>query len=153
MPAVKEVVGVGHGHFLGLVPRKSDGAAHLWRRRALVAALLQQAVDRLDFVPAWIEIEVEITCGKNFRMFWDRDPQIDEDKILYIYKVTHLLTDLGWVDLDLGCSTGRWAVLHLWCCPSKTVEHPKSKSTQPRSARRLVALYNAMVEVHIRTPL
>ena len=48
-----------------------------------------------------------------------------------MYRVNHLLRDLGWVDLDLGCLTGRWAVLQLWCCPSKTVEHPKSKSTQP----------------------
>ena len=24
-----------------------------------------------------------------------------------VYRVTHLLADLGWVDLDLGCSTGR----------------------------------------------
>ena len=31
----------------------------------------------------------------------------------------------------MNWSTGRWAVLQLWCCPSKTVEHPKSKSTQP----------------------
>ena len=53
MPAVKEVVGVGDSHFLGLISRESDGAAHLWRGRALVAALLQQAVDRLDLVPAW----------------------------------------------------------------------------------------------------
>ena len=48
-----------------------------------------------------------------------------------MYRVTHLLADLGWVDLDLGCSTGRWAGLQLRCCQSKTVEHPKSKSTQP----------------------
>ena len=55
-----------------------------------------------------------------------------------VYRVTHLLADLGWVDLDLGCSTGRWAVLQLWCCPSKTVEHPKSrsKSTQPAGSPR-----------------
>ena len=25
------------------------------------------------------------------------------------YRVTHVLPDLGWVVLDLGCSTGRWA--------------------------------------------
>ena len=62
-----------------------------------------------------------------------------------LYRVAHLLTDLGWVDLDLGCSTGRWAVLQLWCCPSKTVEHPKSKSTQARSARRWVTLYKYML--------
>merc|ERR1719412_3011486 len=52
LPAVKEVVGVGYSHFLGLVPRESDGAAHLWRGRALVAALFQEAINRLDFVPA-----------------------------------------------------------------------------------------------------
>ena len=62
VPAVEEVVGVGHSHFLGLVARESDGAAHLWRGRALVAALLQQAVDRLDFVPAWkMRFEVKIS--------------------------------------------------------------------------------------------
>ena len=55
--------------------------------------------------------------------------------------MTHLLADLGLVDFDLGCSTSRWAVLQQRCCPSKTVEHPKSKSTQPRSARRWVILY------------
>ena len=58
----------------------------------------------------------------------------------HYYRATHLLADLGWVDFDLGCSTGHWAVLQLWCCPSKTVEHPKSKSTQSRSARRWVTL-------------
>ena len=26
-------------------------------------------------------------------------------KIRLFYRVTHLLADLGWVDLDLGCST------------------------------------------------
>ena len=31
----------------------------------------------------------------------------------WTYRVTHLLADLGRVDLDLGCSTGRWAVLQL----------------------------------------
>ena len=47
----------------------------------------------------------------------------------------------GWVDLDLGCST-----VFLWqhrsCSTAQwPVEHPKSKSTQPRSARRWVTLY------------
>ena len=46
----------------------------------------------------------------------------------WIHKVTHLLADLGWVGFDMGFSTGRWAVLQMWCCPSKTVEHPKPKS-------------------------
>ena len=52
-------------------------------------------------------------------------------RLFEAYKVTHLLEVLGRVDFDLGFPTGRWAVLQLWYCPSKTVEHPKSKSTQP----------------------
>ena len=40
-----------------------------------------------------------------------------------------------WVGLtsiwDVPQAAGQWAVLQLRCCPSKTVEHPKSKSTQP----------------------
>ena len=44
---------------------------------------------------------------------------------------------LGWVDLDLGCSKGRWAVVQLRCCPSKTVEHPKSKSTQTQAREEM----------------
>ena len=37
------------------------------------------------------------------------------------------------VDLDLGSSPGWWAATIATYCPSKMVEHPKSKSTQPRS--------------------
>ena len=59
--------------------------------------------------------------------------------------MTHLLADLGWVDFDLGCSTGHWAVLQLRCCPSKTVEHLKFKSTQPRSTRTWDALYKNLI--------
>ena len=40
---------------------------------------------------------------------------------------------LGWVDLDLGSSPGWWAATVATYCPSRMVEHPKSKSTQPRS--------------------
>ena len=38
---------------------------------------------------------------------------------------------LGWVDLDLGSSPGWWAATVVTYCPSRMVEHPKSKSTQP----------------------
>ena len=30
-----------------------------------------------------------------------------------VYRVTHLLADLGWVDLDLGCSNFAWAAPQL----------------------------------------
>ena len=61
-----------------------------------------------------------------------------------LYRVTHLLANLGWVDFDFGCSTlclvlpGKLAELaeHL----GKMVEHPKSDSTQHRFARRGVTL-------------
>ena len=38
---------------------------------------------------------------------------------------------VGWVDLDLGSSPGWWAATVATYCPSRTVEHSKSKSTQP----------------------
>ena len=38
---------------------------------------------------------------------------------------------LGWVDLHLGSSPGWWADTEATYCPSRMVEHPKSKSTQP----------------------
>ena len=51
---------------------------------------------------------------------------------LFFYRVTHLLSDLGWVDLDFGCST---------CLGSTAAAvQPKPKSTQPRSARRWITL-------------
>ena len=64
------------------------------------------------------------------------------------YRVTHLLANLGWAEFDFGCSTslpgsawadGKFAELAEQL--GKMVEHPKSKSTQPRFARRCVALY------------
>ena len=33
----------------------------------------------------------------------------------------------GWVDLDLGSSPSRWADIVATYCPSRMVEHPKSK--------------------------
>ena len=38
---------------------------------------------------------------------------------------------LGWVDLDLGSSPGWWTGTVATYLPSRVVEHPKSKSTQP----------------------
>ena len=65
---------------------------------------------------------------------------IDHD----LYRVTHLLANLGWVDFDLEWST---ILLSRFCqiptSPSRiwqTVEQLKSMSTQPRFARRWVTL-------------
>ena len=52
------------------------------------------------------------------------------------YREFHLLANLGWVDLDLGSSPGWWAGTVASYCPSRMVEHPKPKSTQPRFASR-----------------
>ena len=48
-----------------------------------------------------------------------------------MYRASHVLGDLGWVDLDLGSSPGWWAANVATYCPSRVVEHSKSKSTKP----------------------
>ena len=49
------------------------------------------------------------------------------------------------VDLDLGSSPGWWAATVATYCPSRMVEHPKSKSTQPRYSTTRVTLYAHIV--------
>ena len=44
---------------------------------------------------------------------------------------------LGFVDLYLRSSPGWWAATVATYCPRRIVEHPKSKSTQPRSTRTI----------------
>ena len=48
-----------------------------------------------------------------------------------LYRASHVLVDLAWVDLDLGSSPGWWAATVATYCPSRVVKHPKSKSTKP----------------------
>ena len=47
------------------------------------------------------------------------------------YRASHVLGDLGWVDLDLGSSPGWWSATVATYCQSRVVEHSKSKSTKP----------------------
>ena len=74
-------------------------------------------------------------------------PAIQRPNDRHTYRVVHLVADLGWVDLD-------FCVHHLAYSPSpfcqipisqdrvwQTVEHSKSKYTQPRFATRWVTLY------------
>ena len=63
------------------------------------------------------------------------------------YRVTHLLANLGWVDFDFGMFHHLAQLLSRFCqiptSPSRVrqiVEQSKSKSTQPRFARRWVTL-------------
>ena len=49
-----------------------------------------------------------------------------------LYRVGLVVWQLSWVDLDLGSSPGWWAAtVATYYCPSRMVEHSKSKSTQP----------------------
>ena len=52
------------------------------------------------------------------------------------YRVTHLVANLGWVDFGFGEFPRLVAAIVATYCPSRMVEHPKSKSTQPRFATR-----------------
>ena len=65
------------------------------------------------------------------------------------YRVTKVVADLGLVGLDLGSSPGSWAATVATYCPNQMVQHPKSKSTQLRSATTLVTLYYPLlVKIH-----
>ena len=68
-------------------------------------------------------------------------------EISITYRVAHLLGNLGWVDFDLGSSPGWWAATVASYCPSRMVEHPKSKSTQPRSETTSVTLYRVSIQI------
>ena len=48
-----------------------------------------------------------------------------------LYRASHVLVDLGWVDFDLWSSTGWWDATVATYCPNRMVEHSKSKSTKP----------------------
>ena len=48
---------------------------------------------------------------------------------------------LGFFDLDLGSSPGWWAATVATYCPSRMVEHSKSKSTQPSCQTTSPTLY------------
>ena len=50
---------------------------------------------------------------------------------VYRARVTLVVEYLGWVDLDLGSSSDWWAATVATYCPSRMVEHPKSKSIEP----------------------
>ena len=57
-----------------------------------------------------------------------------------VYRVTLVVAYIGWDDLHLGSSPGWWATTVATYCPSRMVEPPKPKSTQPRYATTRVTL-------------
>ena len=65
------------------------------------------------------------------------------------YRVTKVVAHLGWVDLDLGSSPGKWAATVATYCPSQMVQHSKYASTQLRSATTFVTLYTCRVEEQV----
>ena len=48
-----------------------------------------------------------------------------------IYRASHVLVVLGWVDLDLGSSPGWWAATVATYCPSRVVKHPNPSQQNP----------------------
>ena len=57
-----------------------------------------------------------------------------------IYRVTMVVAHLGWIDSDLGSSPRPVGCYCSYLLPKRRVEHPKSKSTQPRCATTMVTL-------------
>ena len=53
--------------------------------------------------------------------------QFKSDVVITSNRVTQKVSGLGWVDLELGSSLSRWAVTMVPYCPSRMVEHIKSK--------------------------
>ena len=60
---------------------------------------------------------------------WDYCRGARERKRLFLYRVILVVLELGWVDLDLRCSPGWWAVTAATYCQGSIVEHRKSQST------------------------
>ena len=60
------------------------------------------------------------------QMRWSAD-------IINMYRVSHHVSDLGWVDFDLGYSTTLLGQYLATIAAHQPGELPKSKSTQPRS--------------------
>ena len=58
-----------------------------------------------------------------------------------VYRVTLVVVHLGGVDLDMGSSHGCSAAIVATYFPSRMVEHPKYKSTQPGRTTTCVTLY------------
>ena len=67
--------------------------------------------------------------------------------------MTLVVEYLGWVDLDLGSSHGWWAATLATYCPSRMVEHPKSKSAQPRYSTPAYMVHGYKVFWHTRSIL
>ena len=60
-------------------------------------------------------------------------------EINYVYRASHVLVDLGWVDFDFGSSPGWWAATVATYCPSRPggtsqIQVNKTQSTRTRDA-------------------
>ena len=65
------------------------------------------------------------------RVFCCTTVHMDLEVHAKLYRASHVLEDLGCVDLDLGSSPGWWVATVATYCLSRMVEHPKSMSTKP----------------------
>ena len=65
------------------------------------------------------------SCGSR-----ERDPKVGKK-----YRASHVLVDLGWVDLDLGSSPGWWAVTVLPTAQAGgwNISNPSQHNPKPRT--------------------
>ena len=100
------------------------GVAYLGLRTAFDDHFDLYNVGAARFVSAEYCRPLGFTENGQFRC-WYADSNED-----HTYRASHVLVDLGWIDLDLGKSPNWWAATVATYCPSRVVEHPKSKSTK-----------------------
>ena len=74
---------------------------------------------------------------------YHKDERLIGCQMLESYKVTHAVSNLGWIDLDLGSSLGWQDSTETTYCIGMMVQPHKSESTQPRH----VTLYHHLVSV------
>ena len=116
--------------------------SHLWVRLVilisydLALSLLQTCVGCIGRCVGCVAVIGEMFCHRSCTNCKDCEFH-HSDKL---YRVILVVSELGWVDLDLRCSQGWWAATVATYCPSRMVEHLKSKSTKPDSQITIVTL-------------
>ena len=93
---------------------------------------------RIDARGAVLPFDVDVTIYDDSKLMINHEGCSNtlQKECEAFYREFHLLANLGWVDLDLESSPSWWAGTVASYCPSRMVEHPKSKSTQPRFTSR-----------------
>ena len=82
---------------------------------------------RIGCADIGVRVQCKDSTRSTYNTFWALCRRVAQ-----LYRVTLVVEYLSWVDLDLGSSSGWLAANVATYCPSRMVEHPKSKSTQPK---------------------